>query len=102
MALRGKICVVHGERDGIDLATLDCRTHRHERRSDVDAMIATGTVEWIQPPTNRKEKSVVRFLKTIPHQRGLSCKIGEYAAGAVRAKETWALTMLSDIRVHAS
>ena len=106
MALRGKICVVFGERDGIDVSNLDCRTHRHECRADVDNMVAAGIVEWVKRPTSRKEKSVVRLKKILPRRgkvpaRGLSCKIGEYAAGAVRDREAWALTMLADVREHA-
>lgn len=57
-----------------------------------------GDVEWIKRPSNRKDKGIVRVLKQNFSIRGLSCKVGTVLANAVRAKETWALVMLADLR----
>jgi hypothetical protein len=100
MSRRAWVCVLRGERDEIDLATVNCsnQSHYHIRRDEAIALEKNGEVEWLKEPANRKEKGIVRVLKQNFSIRGLSCKVGTILASAVRAKETWALVMLGDIR----
>jgi hypothetical protein len=100
MARRGRVCVLRGERSGIDFATLNCgnQSHFHISRAEAVVLEKGGDVEWLREPSNRKEKGIVRVLKQNFSIRGLSCKVGAILARAVRGKEAWALVMLADIR----
>jgi hypothetical protein len=100
MGRRSMVCVLRGERDEIEAATLNCgnQSHYHISRAEAIILEKNGEVEWIREPANRKEKGIVRALKQNFSIRGLSCKVGTILASAVRAKEIWALTVLADIR----
>jgi hypothetical protein len=81
--------------------TCDDRTHHHLSRGQVHELELDGLIEWIFFPQTNREKGIVRIRRLIP-VRGLSARIGETLAEAVRLRHPWALMMLSEIRGQPS
>lgn len=57
-------------------------------------MIRCGEIELIE----KSEPAIWRYTERKAATRGLSAKVGEYLAGAICAKQEWALVMRDEIR----
>lgn len=93
--------------------TCDDGSHTHLSRSQVHDLNQQGLVVWLSTAATRREKSVVWILphRTVSERRahpggsivgsivntGLSYRIGEYHADAVRRRQPWAVVMLHHI-----
>jgi hypothetical protein len=92
-----RYCLVPGSWDAERSGPLRCedRTHPHLSDSDVWDFDRLGIVEYVRHPT-RKEKGIVKLRRLIS-QRGLSCRVGEHLAEALRRRLSWAHAMRADI-----
>ncbi len=100
MSRRAGVCVVNAERGTVDPATLNRgdRSHFHISQAEARTQEKSGEVEWVKEPKSRGDKGIVRLLKENYSIRGLSAKVGQTLAAAVRNQEPWARVMLTEMR----
>jgi len=55
--------------------TCDDHSHSHLSKSQVYELEVLSLIEWLRRPEHRKEKGILKQIKTISH-RGLSCRVG--------------------------
>jgi len=81
--------------------TCDDRSHSHLSKSQVYELEALKLIEWLRRPEDRKQKGVLKQLRTISH-RGLSCRVGGELASALRddSRRGIAQVMLANINMR--
>jgi len=67
--------------------------HRHVTASQRDKLLKEGDIELLDGPA-----LIWRYTERKAATRGLSCKVGEYLAGAICSRQDWALVMRDEIR----
>jgi hypothetical protein len=100
LAAKKNILVPHSF-TAADLPSLKTSSQQFARLSNAEVYEAEklNLVEWIHKPQHRRDRGVVRQIRSIGI-RGLSCKLGEPLAVAVQQKELWAQVMLAHIQMR--
>ena len=96
---RRRYCLIPQTWTFADIEAACClnSSHVHLTRAEVYAFEREGVIEWLYRPTRNCEKGIVRLNVRLT-SLGLSIRVGEYLANAIRDRRLWAAVMFAEMK----